>query len=116
MYLWTGVSDVLIINSVAMNTNHTDANAFVVKMKSISLMIDKMWRLFLKSVFLCLSYADEINSEQNCSYQDVLNYLNLSSNNELYSMTRPVKNYKNPTLVSLEVLLYAILDVVSNYF
>lgn len=28
-------------------------------------------------------------------------------------MTRPVKNYKTPTLVTLEVLLYAILDVVS---
>lgn len=27
-------------------------------------------------------------------------------------MTRPVKNYKRPTEVSLEVLLYAILDVV----
>ncbi|XP_014328392.1 5-hydroxytryptamine receptor 3A-like [Xiphophorus maculatus] len=64
-------------------------------------------------LFLLL-ISDEINSEQNCSYQDVLNYLNLSSNNELYSMTRPVKNYKNPTLVSLEVLLYAILDVVEK--
>lgn len=28
-------------------------------------------------------------------------------------MTRPVKHYQRPTLVSLEVLLYAILDVVS---
>uniref|UniRef100_A0A087Y485 Uncharacterized protein n=1 Tax=Poecilia formosa TaxID=48698 RepID=A0A087Y485_POEFO len=45
---------------------------------------------------------------------DVLNYLNLTSSNELYSMTRPVKNYKNPTLVSLEVLLYAILDVIEK--
>ncbi|XP_014858526.1 PREDICTED: 5-hydroxytryptamine receptor 3A-like [Poecilia mexicana] len=64
-------------------------------------------------LFLLL-VSDEIHSEQNCSYQDVLNYLNLTSSNELYSMTRPVKNYKNPTLVSLEVLLYAILDVIEK--
>ncbi|XP_041819281.1 5-hydroxytryptamine receptor 3A-like [Chelmon rostratus] len=49
--------------------------------------------------------------ERVCSYQDVLNYLNLTKDNELFSMTRPVKDYKQPTEVSLEVLLYAILDV-----
>lgn len=48
-----------------------------------------------------------------CSYQDVLNHLNLSRNNELFSMSRPVKDYKQPTQVTLELLLYAILDVVS---
>lgn len=52
--------------------------------------------------------------ERVCSYQDVLNYLNLTKDNELFSMTRPVKDYKQPTEVSLEVLLYAILDVVSG--
>ncbi|XP_012720795.2 5-hydroxytryptamine receptor 3A [Fundulus heteroclitus] len=64
-------------------------------------------------LFLLL-ISDEFQCEQNCSYQDVLNHLNLSSNNDLYSMTRPVRNYKNPTQVSLEVLLYAILDVVEK--
>ncbi|XP_008294209.1 5-hydroxytryptamine receptor 3A-like [Stegastes partitus] len=54
------------------------------------------------------------SSEQNCSYQDVLNHLNMTRNNELYSMTRPVRNYRRPTRVSLEVLLYAILDVVEK--
>lgn len=52
--------------------------------------------------------------DRNCSYQDVLNHLNLTKNNEMFSMTRPVKNYKHPTRVYLEVLLYAILDVVSG--
>uniref|UniRef100_UPI0037E7B360 5-hydroxytryptamine receptor 3A-like n=1 Tax=Semicossyphus pulcher TaxID=241346 RepID=UPI0037E7B360 len=52
--------------------------------------------------------------EHNCSYQKVLNHLKLTRNNELYSMTRPVKNYQHPTHVSLEVLLYAILDVVEK--
>ncbi|XP_073345270.1 5-hydroxytryptamine receptor 3A-like [Pagrus major] len=46
-----------------------------------------------------------------CSYQDVLNYLNLSKSNELFFMTRPVKDHKQATKVSLELLLYAILDV-----
>ncbi|MEQ2179530.1 hypothetical protein GOODEAATRI_025970 [Goodea atripinnis] len=68
----------------------------------------------LVSFLFLLLISDEVHCEQNCSYQDVLNYLNLSGNNELYSMTRPVKNYKNPTQVSLEVLLYAILDVVEK--
>ena len=58
--------------------------------------------------------VDGVSCEQNCSYQDVLNYLNLTRSNELYFMTRPVKNYKRPTEVSLEVLLYAILDVVNS--
>ncbi|KAK2820596.1 hypothetical protein Q5P01_023555 [Channa striata] len=57
---------------------------------------------------------DAANCQDNCSYQDVLNYLNLTMNNELFIMTRPVKNYKQPTYVSLEVLLYAILDVVEK--
>lgn len=52
--------------------------------------------------------------EKVCSYQDVLNYLNLTKSNELFFMTRPVKDYRQPTQVSLEVLLYAILDVVSG--
>ncbi|XP_060884687.1 5-hydroxytryptamine receptor 3A-like [Labrus mixtus] len=52
--------------------------------------------------------------ENNCSYQDVLNHLKLTKDNELFYMTRPVKNYKQPTHVSLEVLLYAILDVVEK--
>lgn len=47
-----------------------------------------------------------------CSYQDVLNYLNLTKSNELFFMTRPVKDYQQPTVVSVELLLYAILDVV----
>lgn len=66
---------------------------------------------------MCLDvYAvDGVHPQDNCSYQDVLNYLNLSKDNELYSMTRPVKNYKHPTYVYLEVLLYAILDVVSGW-
>ncbi|XP_019725684.1 5-hydroxytryptamine receptor 3A-like [Hippocampus comes] len=51
------------------------------------------------------------SSERVCSYQEVLDHLNLTARSALYSMTRPVKDYKKPTVVSLEVVLYAILDV-----
>ncbi|XP_069576051.1 5-hydroxytryptamine receptor 3A-like [Brachyistius frenatus] len=61
---------------------------------------------------LLLTAVDGESSETICSYQDVLKYLNLTKNNELFSMTRPVQNYRKPTTVTLEVLLYAILDVV----
>ncbi|XP_037546870.1 5-hydroxytryptamine receptor 3A-like [Nematolebias whitei] len=54
-------------------------------------------------------YGD--TSEKVCSYQDVLDYLKLTKSSELFSMTRPVKDFTNPTVVALEVLLYAILDV-----
>lgn len=55
-----------------------------------------------------------VHLKSNCSYQAVLNHLKLTRDNELYFMTRPVQNHKDPTLVKLEVLLYAILDVVSG--
>ncbi|XP_078136078.1 5-hydroxytryptamine receptor 3A-like [Sander vitreus] len=70
--------------------------------------------VFLWRMCLDVPPLDGVYPERNCSYQDVLNHLNLNKNNELYSMSRPVKNYKHPTQVSLEVLLYAILDVVEK--
>lgn len=63
---------------------------------------------------MAVSAAEGVRPENNCSYQEVLDHLKLTKSNELYYMTRPVKNYKRPTQVSLEVLLYAILDVVSG--
>ncbi|XP_077959923.1 5-hydroxytryptamine receptor 3A [Gasterosteus aculeatus] len=65
---------------------------------------------FLSVLFL----TDGVYSERECSYQDVVTHLNLTQNKDMYFMTRPVKNYKRPTKVSLEVLLYAILDVVEK--
>ncbi|XP_054455505.1 5-hydroxytryptamine receptor 3A-like [Anoplopoma fimbria] len=70
--------------------------------------------MMLTGFLFLLFLTDGVYSERHCSYQDVLNHLNLTQNKELYSMTRPVKNYKRPTLVYLEVLLYAILDVVEK--
>ena len=66
---------------------------------------------------LCLfvsAAGGQMSDEQNCSYLDVLQHLNLTKNKEQLTMIRPVKNYKEPTIVTLDVLLYAILDVVSG--
>ncbi|XP_014846653.1 PREDICTED: 5-hydroxytryptamine receptor 3A-like isoform X1 [Poecilia mexicana] len=64
--------------------------------------------------FLCLFVFEVVevaSSERVCSYQEVLNYLNLNRGNDLFSLTRPVKDFRKATKVHLEVLLYAILDV-----
>ncbi|KAK2820598.1 hypothetical protein Q5P01_023557 [Channa striata] len=62
---------------------------------------------------VCLLVVTAAESSDNvCSYQDVLKYLNLTKDNGLFSMTRPVKDYTHTTVVTLEVVLYAILDVV----
>ncbi|XP_077407131.1 5-hydroxytryptamine receptor 3A-like [Vanacampus margaritifer] len=71
--------------------------------------------MFAALVSLLIFSADGVAWEPSgCSHQDVLNHLNLTRTNELFSMTRPVKYYKRPTHVSLEVLLYAILNVVEK--
>ncbi|KAM9773386.1 5-hydroxytryptamine receptor 3A isoform 2-T2 [Syngnathus typhle] len=61
--------------------------------------------------FFMLFLTGVESSEQVCSYHDVLNHLNLTTQTTLYYMTRPVKDYKKPTVVVLELILYAILDV-----
>ncbi|XP_061612214.1 acetylcholine receptor subunit beta-like isoform X3 [Phyllopteryx taeniolatus] len=61
--------------------------------------------------FITLLFTGVVSSERVCSYHEVLDHLNMSTLNSLYSMTRPVKDYRKPTVVSLEVILYAILDV-----
>ncbi|XP_053719967.1 5-hydroxytryptamine receptor 3A-like [Synchiropus splendidus] len=65
-------------------------------------------------LFFLLSLSGCVICERHCRYQDVLDYLNLSMTNELYQMTRPVNNYKQPTKVYVELVLYAILDVVEK--
>ncbi|XP_029978007.1 5-hydroxytryptamine receptor 3A-like [Sphaeramia orbicularis] len=70
--------------------------------------------MMFTAVISLLFLTGGVSTERKCSYQEVLNYLNLTKSNELYFMTRPVKDYTQPTWVSLEVLLYAILDVVEK--
>ncbi|XP_077407013.1 5-hydroxytryptamine receptor 3A-like [Vanacampus margaritifer] len=63
------------------------------------------------SFFFMLLFTGAACSERVCSYREVLDHLNMTTQSTLYSMTRPIKDYKKPTVVSLEVILYAILDV-----
>ncbi|XP_037611649.1 5-hydroxytryptamine receptor 3A-like isoform X1 [Sebastes umbrosus] len=53
---------------------------------------------------------DSGDSKKNCSYQAVLNHLNLK-NKELYFMARPVKHHEEITYVYLQMVIYGILDV-----
>lgn len=57
----------------------------------------------------------EEESDKWCSFHDVANYLNLTKDNPLYTLSRPVKHYKRQTLLIIDVKLFAILDVVSLF-
>ncbi|KAM3592810.1 uncharacterized protein V6R79_025587 [Siganus canaliculatus] len=74
----------------------------------------QVFGVMLPGFLLLLLLTDGVDSERNCSYQDVLNHLQLTKNSDLYTLTRPVKHYKRPTHVYLEVLLHAILDVIEK--
>ncbi|XP_024141062.2 5-hydroxytryptamine receptor 3A [Oryzias melastigma] len=50
-------------------------------------------------------------TERVCSYSDVLNFLNLTKDSDLFTMSRPVRDHKKTTNLFLEMVIYAILDV-----
>ncbi|XP_068162287.1 5-hydroxytryptamine receptor 3A-like [Antennarius striatus] len=70
--------------------------------------------MILTGFIFLLTLTDGGFTESNCNHQAVLNHLNLTLHNDVYFMTRPVRNYQRATRVYLEVLLYAILDVVEK--
>ncbi|XP_029954731.1 5-hydroxytryptamine receptor 3A-like [Salarias fasciatus] len=57
------------------------------------------------------SPIDEPVRYDRCGYQDVLDHLKLSKSNDLFSMSRPVKNHTSTTEVFLAMAISAILDV-----
>ncbi|XP_054899024.1 5-hydroxytryptamine receptor 3A-like [Poeciliopsis prolifica] len=63
------------------------------------------------------AYNNETSDEEldetgtNCSYRDVLKYLDLAKDNEALTMSRPVRHYKEKTEVYIEMRIYAILDL-----
>ncbi|XP_061913201.1 5-hydroxytryptamine receptor 3A-like isoform X2 [Entelurus aequoreus] len=61
--------------------------------------------------FSVLLLAGGVPADRVCSYNQVLEHLNVSTDPNLYSMTRPVRDHTKTTVVTLEVILYAILDV-----
>ncbi|XP_068162285.1 5-hydroxytryptamine receptor 3A-like [Antennarius striatus] len=66
----------------------------------------------LTGVFLLilLAVADGQSSSDGCSFRDLLSYLKLRDNSAL-AMSRPIRNYNSSMEVTLDILLYAILDV-----
>ncbi|XP_067432646.1 5-hydroxytryptamine receptor 3A-like [Thunnus thynnus] len=63
---------------------------------------------------LLLFLTDGALCKKVCSYQDIVDYLNLTSDNTVFKLTRPVLDYTHPTTVELDILLYAILAVIEK--
>lgn len=63
---------------------------------------------------VCHVSAGVCNSQtSDCSYNGLLDHLNLTSSNTLLEIMRPVKNWTSTTIVQMDMLVYSILDVVS---
>ncbi|XP_055005941.1 5-hydroxytryptamine receptor 3A-like [Boleophthalmus pectinirostris] len=58
--------------------------------------------------------SDLVQLKSPCSYQDVLDHLNLSKSNEVYKLSRPVLDHTRPTHIQLSVVLYSILAVIEK--
>ncbi|XP_039991845.1 5-hydroxytryptamine receptor 3A-like [Xiphias gladius] len=58
--------------------------------------------------------TDWVSSQKVCSYQDVLDYLNLTTDSSVFKLTRPVLDHTHPTMVELDIILYAILAVIEK--
>ncbi|XP_061080712.1 5-hydroxytryptamine receptor 3A-like [Conger conger] len=58
--------------------------------------------------------AREVSALEVCSYQSILAHLNLTRGNEVFTSARPVKDWTHPTVVHLDVFLYAILAVIEK--
>eukprot|EP00066_Takifugu_rubripes_P010402 XP_003978202.1 PREDICTED: 5-hydroxytryptamine receptor 3A-like [Takifugu rubripes] len=63
------------------------------------------------AVLLLLLFTDAVTLKKVCSYQDVLDHLNLTTDNNVFRLTRPVLDHTQPTIVELDIILFAILSV-----
>ncbi|XP_034049773.1 5-hydroxytryptamine receptor 3A-like [Thalassophryne amazonica] len=63
---------------------------------------------------ILLILTGKASSTKVCSYKDVVDYLNLATDNDAFKLTRPVLDYRRPTVVQLDIILYAILAVVEK--
>ncbi|MEQ2217691.1 hypothetical protein XENOCAPTIV_019325, partial [Xenoophorus captivus] len=66
------------------------------------------------AAFLLLLILTNGGSCKVCSYQDVLNYLNLTADSSMFRLTRPVLDHTHITVVKLDIIVYAILAVVEK--
>ncbi|XP_059204945.1 5-hydroxytryptamine receptor 3A-like [Centropristis striata] len=60
---------------------------------------------FLAFIGVCSSEPSD------CSYAALLTHLNITPANDLLTIMRPVKNWRTPTTVMIDMLLYGILEV-----
>ncbi|XP_035997819.1 5-hydroxytryptamine receptor 3A-like [Fundulus heteroclitus] len=51
------------------------------------------------------------NKASICSYENIIDHLGLTKYKDRFTMSRPVKDHKNKTVIYLEMEVYAILDV-----
>ncbi|XP_054899052.1 5-hydroxytryptamine receptor 3A-like [Poeciliopsis prolifica] len=65
------------------------------------------------SFFLLVIITGEVSCKV-CSYQDVLDYLNLTGDTSVFKLTRPVLDHTHTTVVKTDLILYAILSVVEK--
>ncbi|KAI1896658.1 hypothetical protein AGOR_G00097030 [Albula goreensis] len=64
---------------------------------------------------LCtLALTGEVSLDKLCTYHDVIDYLNLTGNNDMYISSRPVRDWRTTTEVHLDINLYAILGVIEK--
>nr|XP_061805340.1 5-hydroxytryptamine receptor 3A-like [Nerophis lumbriciformis] len=68
------------------------------------------WPTLVLLLFLTLTVSRSRAS--NCSYSALLGHLKLNSSNDFLATVRPVKDWKQVTVVELDMLLYGILQVV----
>ncbi|KAM8837686.1 5-hydroxytryptamine receptor 3A isoform 2-T2 [Spinachia spinachia] len=69
--------------------------------------------MHLAFLFLII-FTDGSSSQKVCSYQDVVEHLNFTADNSVFKMTRPVLDHKRPTVVELDIMLFAILAVIEK--
>ncbi|XP_061612094.1 5-hydroxytryptamine receptor 3A-like isoform X2 [Phyllopteryx taeniolatus] len=65
-------------------------------------------------IVLILSGVGRASPGKVCSYQDVVDHLNLTSRNRAFQFTRPVLDHTRATLVELNIILYAIVGVIEK--
>ncbi|XP_077474448.1 5-hydroxytryptamine receptor 3A [Stigmatopora argus] len=70
------------------------------------------WQTLVLLFFLTSNVS--LGRASNCSYSELLEYLKLNTTNDFLATVRPVKDWKEVTVVAVDMLLYGILQVDSK--
>nr|XP_028576945.1 5-hydroxytryptamine receptor 3A-like [Podarcis muralis] len=70
--------------------------------------LEALWEFYMVTSGDCYPEATQ---KQNCRYHDVAEYLNISSNKDLFLYTIPLNNWEKPIEVQLDFTLVSILSV-----